>query len=221
MQVDILEFIRKAGLSESLYPGKRVVKSFPQPGEFKSHCVVYDWRDASKIRIEVKAGLHGKDLSPAELSRYPVSFQAPTFLEIDVASGHLRRLDSAEILERSEEEDEGDTQRGSASGGGGKRPSLSNFSTAAEGWIPNAGELSALVVMGMEIAKEAYENVLNKLFTQVEHAKIIATDLMAAAGKLITRYTPPAFLKPKGDENKVYKYDRMKNEAMFSGMVPT
>ncbi len=213
MQVDILDFIRKAGLEESLYPGKRVVKAFPQPGEFKSHCVVYDWRDANKIRIEIKAGLSGKDLSQAELSRYPVSLQAPTFLEIDVESGTLRRIDA--------EDEESDTQRGSASGGGGKRPRLTNFAVAAEGWIPNAGDLSTLVVMGMEIAKEAYDKVLDKFFAQVQHAKIVATDLMAAAGKLITRYTPPAFLTPKGDENKIYKYDRVKNEAMFAGMMPS
>lgn len=84
MQVNIKEFLEECGLEEQLYPGKRVVKKLPQPGEHKSHCVVYDWRDPSKIRIEVKAGLSGRDLPPKELKKYPVSFQTPTAIEIDV-----------------------------------------------------------------------------------------------------------------------------------------
>lgn len=85
MQIDnIQEFLEECGLKEPLYPGKRVVKKLPQPGEYKSHCVVYDWRDPSKIRIEVKAGLSGRNLEPKELKKYPVSFQSPTFIEIEV-----------------------------------------------------------------------------------------------------------------------------------------
>jgi hypothetical protein len=41
---------------------------------------------------------------------------------------------------------------------------------------------------------------------------IATTDILAKAGKFITRYAPPAFLAPKGDEDKPYKYDRVKNE---------
>ena len=84
MQVNIQEFLQTCGLDEPLYPGKRVVKKLPQPGEYKSHCIVYDWRDPAKIRIEVKAGLSGRDLPPKELKKYPVSFQSPTFIELDV-----------------------------------------------------------------------------------------------------------------------------------------
>lgn len=85
MQVDnIQEFLAECGLQEQFYPGKRVIKKLPQPGEHKSHCIVYDWRDPSKIRIEVKAGLSGRDLPPKELKKYPVSFQSPTFIEIEV-----------------------------------------------------------------------------------------------------------------------------------------
>jgi hypothetical protein len=84
MLVEIQDFLEDCGLDEPLYPGKRVVKKLPQPGEFKSHCVVYDWRDADKIRIEVKAGLTGRDLPPSELKKYPVSFQSPTYIELDV-----------------------------------------------------------------------------------------------------------------------------------------
>lgn len=84
MQTDIQGFLQKAGLDEPLYPGKRVVKKLPQPGEHKSHCIVYDWRDPAKIRVELKAGLSGRDLTPKELKKYPPSLQAPTYIELDV-----------------------------------------------------------------------------------------------------------------------------------------
>ncbi|MEC8665073.1 MAG: hypothetical protein VXY16_06345 [Pseudomonadota bacterium] len=86
MQVNIQEFLETCGLDEPIYPGKRVVKKLPQPGEHKSHCIVYDWRDPSKIRVEVKAGLSGRDLDPKELRKYPVSFQSPTYLELEVGA---------------------------------------------------------------------------------------------------------------------------------------
>ena len=224
MQVNIKEFVSEAGLEEPFYPGKRVIKLCPQPGEYKSHCVVYDWRDPSTIRIEVKAGLSGRDLPTKDLIKYPVSFQAPSFIEIDVASGEMRSVDHA----NDDEEDDGSGSKGKS--GGGKRPavkkksisqSLLSFASAAEGLLPDKGTITQIVIMGKEIATEAYEAVVEKFFTQVEHAKISATELMAAAGKLVTKFTPPAFLKPKGDEDKVYKYNREKNEVMFTGMIPS
>ena len=220
MQINIQQFIQQAGLNEPFYPGKRVVKPFPQPGEYKSHCVVYDWHDPSCIRIEIKAGLSGKDLSNKELVRYPISFQAPTFIEIDVKTGTIKTL-------REEDDEDGET-RGGKSGGGGKRPglkqegrpSLLSFSSAAEGLVADAGKIANMVVMGMKIAEEAYGKVLDKFHSQVQHSKIVATDLMAAAGKLLTKYTPASFLKPTGNEDKVYKYNREKNEPMFAGTAP-
>lgn len=86
MEVNIQEFLETCGLEEPLYPGKRVVKKLPQPGEYKSHCIVYDWRDPDKIRVEIKAGLSGRDLEPKELKKYPVSFQSPTYIELDVTN---------------------------------------------------------------------------------------------------------------------------------------
>lgn len=228
MEVNIQKFIKDAGLEEPFYPGKRVVKACPQPGEYKSHCVVYDWHDPSHIRIEIKAGLSGKDLPAKELTRYPVSFQAPTFMEIDVKTGAIKTI-NARVSNDDDEDEDGDTGSKGKSGGGGKSPikkkdgsalSLNSFVAAAEGKVAELGVITQMVVMGMEIAKEAYTNVLNSFFTQVEHAKIQTTELIAAAGKLITKFTPPAFLKPTGDENKVYKYNREKNEPMFSGMMP-
>lgn len=90
MEVNIQEFLEQCGLEEQLYPGKKVVKKLPQSGENKSHCVVYDWRNPDKIRVEVKAGLSGRDLPPEELRKYPVSFQSPTFIELDVKTNELR-----------------------------------------------------------------------------------------------------------------------------------
>ncbi|PZP56555.1 MAG: hypothetical protein DI586_03390, partial [Micavibrio aeruginosavorus] len=101
-----------------------------------------------------------------------------------------------------------------------QRSSLFSFSSAAEGLVADAGKLVNMVVMGMQIAEEAYGKVLDKFYSQIEHGKMAATDLMAAAGKLITKYTPAAFLKPTGNEDKVYKYNREKNEPMFVGMNP-
>ena len=225
MQINIQEFIQQAGLSEPFYPGKRVIKACPQPGEYKSHCVVYDWHDPSLIRIEIKAGLSGKDLSAKELVRYPISFQAPTFIEIDVKTGSIKTLRAND----EDEDEEGGEGRSGKSGGGGKKPamkkpedriSLMSFSSAAEGLIPELGKIVNMVVLGMKIGEDAYNKVLDKFFVQVSHAKVAATDLMAAAGKLITKYTPAASLKPSGNEDKVYKYNREKNEPMFAGMNP-
>ena len=229
MEVNIQEFIRQAGLEEPFYPGKRVIKACPQPGEYKSHCVVYDWHDPAHIRIEIKAGLSGKDLPIKELTKYPVSFQAPTFILIDVKTGSIKTIQALNDDLEDDEDDDEDGRGSGKSSGGGKRPamkkkaglSLGSFSMAAEGKVAELGKVVQMVVMGMEIAKEAYGKVMDSFFNQVQHAKMQTTELVAAAGKLITKFTPPAFLKPSGDETKVYKYNREKNEPMFSGMMPT
>ncbi len=224
MQVNIKEFIEQSGLDEPFYPGKRVIKLCPQPGEYKSHCVVYDWRNPECIRIEIKAGLSGRDMPANDLVKYPVSFQAPSFIEIDVHTGEMRSIEGSTD---DEDEESGSGSKGKA--GGGKRParkksfsqSMASFATAVEGLLPEKGVVTQIVIMGMKIAENAYASVLHKFESQIEHAKISTSDLMAAAGKLVTKFTPPAFLKPKGDENKVYKYNREKNEVMFTGMVPS
>lgn len=233
MQVNIKEFVEQSGLGEPFYPGKFVVKPCPQPGEFRSHCVVYDWRDPSRIRIEIKAGLTGRDLPTKDLIKYPVSFQAPTYVEIDVQTGDMRTITRHVVANDDEEDEDGDEGKGGkGKSGGGKRPgkkadreenfSLSrmSFSSAVEGLLPESGKIVEMVVMGKKIAEEAYESVMARLTNQIAHAKIATTDLIAAAGKLVTKFTPPAFLKPKGDETKVYKYNREKNEPMFTGMLP-
>ena len=57
------------------------------------------------------------------------------------------------------------------------------------------------------------------LTNQIEKLKVAPTDLLAKTSDLVTRYTPPSFLQPKGNEQAVYEYDRGKNEQMF-GISP-
>lgn len=208
MQVNVKQFLEESGITEPFYPGKRLVHALRQEGEFKSHCVVLDWRDPDKIKIEVKAGLNGHDLEPKRLKHYPVCFQAPTYIDIEVLNDNAKMMD--------DDEDETSGSKGK-SGGGGKQPmkkklTIGNaFSEVLEGKIPELGKIKEMVIMGKEIAEEAYAKVMGSLAHQIHHAKISATDLLAKASNLVTRYQPPAFMQPKGDETAVYKYDREKN----------
>ena len=207
MKMNVKEFLAEAGITEPVYPGKRTVHSCKQLGEYKSHCVVVDWRNPDKIRLEVKAGLSGQNLTPQKLKYYPVSFQAPTYVDIEIVNDN--------------EEEEGKSS--GSSGGGGKQPgkkkslddikavAMKAFGEAIEGKVPELGSIVEMVVMGVEVAKEAYGNVMGKLAQQISNAKITATDLVAQAGKAITKYTPPSFMQPTGNENAQYKYDREKN----------
>ncbi len=209
MQVNVKEFLEEAGITEAFYPGKRIVTSCQQAGEYKSHCVVFDWRDPAKIRIEVKAGISGKDLEPKRLKYYPVSFQSPTYVDIELVNDND---------ETEEDESKGKSGKG---GSGGKKPkkSLSDmkslaasaFGDAIEGKVPELGKIIEMVVMGKELAANAYGDVMNKLAQQIEHGKVAVTDMLASASNLVTKYTPPSFMKPAGDEKATYKYDREKN----------
>ncbi len=214
MQIGIKEFLNHCGIEDNLYPGKRVVKKLPHPGEFKSHCVVLDWHNPALLHIEIKAGLSGRTLPVSELKKYPVSFQAPTYIDIATANQN-----AAEDGDGDEEEGHQETGRG---GGGGKglarkKSNLMQkaFSTVVEGNVPELGDIKKLVIMGKEIARESYVQVLEKLAEQIRQSKVMVTDLMAEAGKFITRVTPPAFMARAGNEDVVYKYDREKNEPMF------
>lgn len=213
MQVNVKQFLEESGITEAFYPGKKLVHTCRQPGEYKSHCVVLDWRNPEKIRIEVKAGLSGKDLEPAKLKYYPVSFQTPTYVDIEVVN------DNDDDKEDEEEKGKGSSGKG---GSGGKKPKKNNldamklmaseaFGSVMEGKVPELGNIKEMVVLGTQIAAEAYGNVMGKLAHGIAHAKISTTDMLAQAGKFVTKYTPPAFMKPTGDEQATYKYDREKN----------
>ncbi len=212
MQVNVKQFLEESGITEAFYPGKKLVHTCRQPGEYKSHCVVLDWRNPEKIRIEVKAGLSGKDLEPAKLKYYPVSFQTPTYVDIEV------------VNDNDEKEDEEEKGKGSSGkgGSGGKKPKKNNldamklmaseaFGDVMEGKVPELGNIKEMVVLGTQIAAEAYGNVMGKLAHGIAHAKVSTTDMLAQAGKFVTKYMPPSFMKPTGDEQATYKYDREKN----------
>jgi len=203
MQVNVQQFLKEAGIKEPFYPGKKLVLPCQHSGQYKSHCVVLDWSTPDKIRLEIKPGLSGKDLEPKKLKKYPVSFQTPTYVEIEIVNDN---------------EDEDESEDGKAAGGkggsGGKKPSVmmaAAFDDVVDGKVPGLGKIVEMVVMGSQIAAEAFESVFNKLLKQISHAKVSTTELLAQAGKTITKVKPPSFMEPKGDETADYKYDREKN----------
>lgn len=206
MRVNVKEFLAQSGVTESFYPGKRIVHKMRQTGEYKSHCVVLDWRNPDKIKIEVKAGLSGKNLEPKQLKYFPVSFQSPTYVDLEVVNDN-----------GDKEDEEGKQGSGGKSSGGGKQPKkslaeISNaFGAAIEGAVPELAKIKEMVVLGKEIAKESYGKVLATLSTQIEHLKITGAELLAQASDLITRYSPPSFMEPVGNEQAEYKYDAEKN----------
>ncbi len=209
MQVNIKEFLVDADIKDALYPGKRVVKPCKQVGEYKNHCVVIDWRDPDTLSIDIRPGLTGKQLAPEMLKKYPVSFQMPTHVKIDI------------VNDNGDEEDEEKGKSGKGESGGGNKLAkktleevemiASRFGDSAEGMIPELGKIKEMVVMGVQIAQEAFESAFAELTRQIHHAHIATTEILAKAGDLVKRVKPPSFLEPKGDETESYKYDRDKN----------
>lgn len=186
MQVNINEFMKECGVEEKIYPGKRLVHRLPQPGENKSHCVVYDWRHPDMLHIEIKAGLSGNNLPPKELKKFPISFQSPTYIDIATAAN----------LNEETDEDEGDGEEGGKgkSGGGGKRPkpkklAMNAFAQVMEGKIPDLGEVKKLVLMGKEIAKDAMAPVLAALAAQIKSMSVAPVNLLANISK-VTKIAP-------------------------------
>ncbi len=219
MKVNVQDLLRETGKDETIYPGKKIVHKYAQPGEFRNHCVVFDWR-TDLLRVELKAGLSGKDFDLKDLKNYPVSYQAPTFLELIAAN------DADDEIEEEEEDGEGSKGK---SGGGGKKPtkkleeqgsSMSAFGKVTEGVIPEMAEIQKFVVMGKEIAKEAYATAFDNLKTQLHQSKVMAMDIMKGVGDVIKRATPGGGLEAKGNESVKYKYDTEKTASLFGGMSP-
>ena len=223
MKVDINDLLESAGLKdEPFYPGKRVVKKFIQHGEHKSHCMVFDWHDGKNLRIELKAGMNGTTLSAKELHHYPVSFQAPTYLDIEPEAKN----------DNTEDEDDGETSASGKGGGGGKKPSqkkledrnltsMNAFSKMADGAISTLGDIKKFVIMGKEIAKDSYAQAFENLKIQLKQTKIMAMDLMKGVSDIIHKATPGGGLSAKGDETIKYKYDAERTAPMFGGLTPT
>ncbi len=211
MQVQLKEFLKEANITEDVYPGKRIVKPCKQIGDFKNHCVVIDWRNPEEIQIDVRPGLSGKVLAPEVVKQYPVCFQTPTSVKIKVINDN----------ENNEDDDEDETRgKSGKSGSGGKKPArkledieliAARFGDSVEGKIPSLGEIKEMIVLGAKIAKEGFANAFTELTRQINHAQIRATDILSKAADLVKKVEPPSFLKPKGDEEMNYKYDREKN----------
>lgn len=221
MKVNVKELIDKAGLTDPLYPGKKLIKKYPLPGEYKSHCIVFDWHDSKLLRVELKAGLTGRQLDLGDLKKYPVSYQAPTYMDIQTGQDLESRAD-----------DDEDSEEGSKgkSGGGGKKPArrledqtinLSAFSRVMDGQVPTMGDITKFVVMGKELAKEAFAQAYNNLMEQLNQTKVMAMDLMKGVADIIVKATPGGGLEARGDETIKYKYDAEKTAPMFGGLTPT
>lgn len=219
MKVDVKDLLVSAGMEEeSFYPGKKVVKKFSVHGDHKSHCMVFTWHDKT-IRAELKAGLSGHTLDAKELKHFPVSFQAPTYLEV-LTNENFK-----------DDDDEGDEDaRGSSGKGGGKKPafkkedslsSMGAFTKMADGVVSTVGEITKFVIMGKEIAKEAYGQAFENLKTQLSQAKVMALDLMKGVSDIIHKATPGGGLSARGDETIKYQYDAEKTAPMFGGMTPS
>jgi len=234
MQVNVQEFLKDAGVKEPFYPGKRLIIPCQHSGEYKSHCVVLDWRTPEKIRLEVKPGLFGKNLEPEKLKKYPVSFQTPTYVEIEVLNDKEdddddEDEDEDEVEVEVEVEEEGKSTGGKG-GSGGKQPKKDSseinlmsaaFGDVVDGKIPGIGKIVEMVVMGTKIAADAFGDVFSTLIKQISHTKVSTTALLAKAGKMITKVKPPDFMAPKGDETADYKYDREKNADIGFKVTPS
>ena len=203
MRVNVNELIEASDLKEPLYQGKRVVKKYPVAGDHKRHCMVFDWRDHSLLHVELKAGLTGRDLEPKDLAQYPVSFQARTFVDIETAN-------------ENEDEEESGTSGRSGKGGGGKRPAKHALSKALDAEHAEHGKIKRMMIMGKEIAQEAFAVAYENLKEQLHQTKIAAMDMMKGVAN-IERATPGGGLDAKGNETINYKYNIEKNSTMFSG----
>jgi len=213
MQLNIKEFLKHADVQDSLYPGKRIVKPCTQIGEYKNHCVVIDWRDPDLIRIDIKPGLSGKQLAPEIIKQYPVNLQIPTYVKIKVINDNEKSTDDDD--EESEEKSKG------KSGGGGKKPArkkledieliAARFGDSVEGSIPTLGEIKEMMVMGIQLAQESFNNAFAELTNQMNHAKIAVTEILSKAADIVTKVTPPEYITPSGDETQKYDYDRERN----------
>lgn len=214
MRLQITHLLENLGIEGPFYWGKRLVRGLAQPGHFKSHSVVANWVAPHLIRIDLRAGLSGKTLDKKDLAQYPLQLQTETFFEFTTDDTKT---------ETGEKDTGGKGRRGGGAARSFRRSTdklAAPFGQAQNMAVATHATLARGVVMGMEIGKNALEGVFKQFCDQVKSAKVLASDLLAAAGKAVTRYTPPPFMSPRGDEQKVYKYNRAKNETMF-GIVPT
>lgn len=89
-----------------------------------------------------------------------------------------------------------------------------------EGKIPETGTIEKFVVMGKELAKEAFSTAFENLKQQLGQAKVMAMDIMKGVANIV-KATPGGGLEARGDESVKYKYDAEKTAGMFGGMAPS
>lgn len=81
------DFLQKTGLTEPLVPGMAIYKRKVSEDRYKSFCMLWDWRDRRKIRVEVIAGTDGVLPDRRELKKYALFLQAANHMEINLAEG--------------------------------------------------------------------------------------------------------------------------------------
>ena len=217
MKVNVRELLEQCEFEDTnIYPGKRVIKTFPQSGDHKSHCAVGDWSNPERFRLQLMPGLTGKPLPLSDLKRYPVSFQALTYIDITFDNDN----------DHAQDDEDGESK--GKSGGGGKKPartledsglSLSAFGKAMEGAVQTLGAIEKFVVMGKELAREAYATALENLTHQLRQAKVLAIDILKDTSDIIKKATPGGGLAAKGDETIRYKYDAERTGPMFGASL--
>jgi len=85
MQMSFEEFFDMVGLQEPLHPGEKKVIPVRSEKVGASYSIVYDWRsDLHKIRVEIKPGLTGREISPERMKDVPPSLQTPIYVEAAV-----------------------------------------------------------------------------------------------------------------------------------------
>lgn len=87
MQMTADEFLKEAGLKESLAPGEVKYIRRPAEKEGNSYTVVYDWNTHDhKIVVEVRPGLTGQWPDKKELGRYAVWLQTKNSIEFEISN---------------------------------------------------------------------------------------------------------------------------------------
>lgn len=80
-KMTVLEFLQETGMSEPMAPGQVKMKTHVGEKEGGSYCVVYDWSDPNKVRVELRPGLTGKAPTAEMLKNAPIWLQTQNFIE--------------------------------------------------------------------------------------------------------------------------------------------
>ena len=95
------------------------------------------------------------------------------------------------------------------------------FDKATDGKVPEEGKIEKFVVMGKELAQEAFAQAYENFKEQLNQTKVMAMDIMKNIDDTIKKVAPGGGLEAKGNETVNYKYDIEKNSSLFGGMTPS